>query len=161
MLGIRQGSQGAFAELFARYKDPVFAFFARRLVRKDRAEDLTQETFMAVLSAAKRYEPRASVRSYLFAIAFRILMAERRKSPDAEAALSQNLSSPAVDADESIWIRMALARLEDSEREILMLREYEQLSYTEIAEMLKLPVNTVRSRLFRSRMALRTMLQEA
>jgi RNA polymerase sigma-70 factor (ECF subfamily) len=148
-------------ELFARYKDPVYAFFARRLARKDRAEDLTQEAFLAVWGAAKRYEPRASVRSYLFAIAFRILMVERRKAREADAPVPADLSSPAPGAEESIWIRAALARLDDSEREVLMLREYEQLSYAEIAEMLKLPLNTVRSRLFRSREALRTMLQEA
>ncbi len=57
-----------------------------------------------------------------------------------------------------LWIRQALERLDESEREILMLREYEQLSYAEIAELLKLPVNTVRSRLFRSRMALKELL---
>lgn len=52
-------------------------------------------------------------------------------------------------------MREALAKLDASEREVLMLREYEQLSYPDIAELLRLPVNTVRSRLFRSRMALK------
>ena len=49
-------------------------------------------------------------------------------------------------------------RLEPLEREILMLREYEQLSYIEIAELLRIPVNTVRSRLFRARMAIKEQL---
>jgi RNA polymerase sigma-70 factor (ECF subfamily) len=52
-----------------------------------------------------------------------------------------------------------LGRLDPSEREILMLREYEQLSYSEIAEVLRIPVNTVRSRLFRSRLALKGHLE--
>ena len=56
-------------------------------------------------------------------------------------------------------MRQALEKLETGEREILMLREYEQLSYEEIAELLRLPVNTVRSRLFRSRMALKSFLE--
>ena len=51
-----------------------------------------------------------------------------------------------------------MAKLDASEREILMLREYEQLSYAEIADLLRLPVNTVRSRLFRARMALKNHL---
>lgn len=52
-----------------------------------------------------------------------------------------------------------MEKLELSEREILMLREYEQLSYAEIAELLELPINTVRSRLFRARMALKELLE--
>ena len=56
-------------------------------------------------------------------------------------------------------MRQALDRLDPNDREILMLREYEQLSYAEIAELLRIPVNTVRSRLFRSRMALKSYLE--
>jgi RNA polymerase sigma-70 factor (ECF subfamily) len=56
-------------------------------------------------------------------------------------------------------VRQALEKLDAGEREILMLREYEQLNYAEIAELLRLPVNTVRSRLFRSRMALKDFLE--
>jgi RNA polymerase sigma-70 factor (ECF subfamily) len=55
-------------------------------------------------------------------------------------------------------VRNALGHLEQSEREILMLREYEQLSYGEIAAVLRVPVNTVRSRLFRARAALKNQL---
>jgi RNA polymerase sigma-70 factor (ECF subfamily) len=52
-----------------------------------------------------------------------------------------------------------MQKLDAPEREILMLREYEQLSYSEIAELLRIPLNTVRSRLFRSRLALKTYLE--
>ncbi len=54
-----------------------------------------------------------------------------------------------MDAD--MWLRDAVNRLERMDREILLLREFEQLSYAEIAELLRLPLNTVRSRLFRAR----------
>lgn len=158
MLGVRAGSREAFEELFARFRDPIFGFFRRRVDGSAAAEDLTQETFLAVLRGAKRYEPRASVRTYLFAIAFRLLLAERRK-PRYQMDGVERSVIPAT--DQGIWIREALARLDESEREILMLREYEQLSYDEIATLLRVPVNTVRSRLFRSRMALRALLQEA
>jgi RNA polymerase sigma-70 factor (ECF subfamily) len=60
--------------------------------------------------------------------------------------------------DAGIWVRQALKHLRKDEREILMLREYEQLSYEEIAGLMRLPVNTVRSRLFRARMALKNQL---
>ena len=62
-------------------------------------------------------------------------------------------------SEEVLWVRQALEKLDAGEREILMLREYEQLNYAEIAELLRLPVNTVRSRLFRSRMALKSFLE--
>ena len=66
------------------------------------------------------------------------------------------------DAVENVlWIQQALEKLDPSEREILMLREYEQLTYAEIADLLRLPVNTVRSRLFRSRLALKQRLEPA
>jgi RNA polymerase sigma-70 factor (ECF subfamily) len=61
-----------------------------------------------------------------------------------------------MDAD--LWLRDAVNRLERMDREILLLREFEQLSYGEIAELLRLPLNTVRSRLFRARTALRELL---
>jgi RNA polymerase sigma-70 factor (ECF subfamily) len=154
------GSQQAFGELFARYRGPLYGFFRRRLNGDQRAEDLTQETFLAVIRASDRYEPRAQVRTYLYGIAMNLLAAERRKqfrdSPAGEIA-PEAATNDACDA--VLWIRQALGRLDNSEREILMLREYEQLSYAEIAKLLKLPVNTVRSRLFRSRMALRDYLQ--
>ena len=57
-------------------------------------------------------------------------------------------------------MREAIRKLEDMDREILLLREFEQLNYAEIAELLNLPVNTVRSRLFRARTALRELLSE-
>jgi RNA polymerase sigma factor (sigma-70 family) len=61
-----------------------------------------------------------------------------------------------MDAD--LWLRDAVNKLERVDREILLLREFEQLSYAEIAELLRLPLNTVRSRLFRARAALRELL---
>jgi RNA polymerase sigma-70 factor (ECF subfamily) len=63
------------------------------------------------------------------------------------------------DCDAALWVRRAVEKLDASEREILMLREYEQLSYSEIAQLLRIPVNTVRSRLFRARLALKIWLE--
>ena len=111
---------------------------------------------MAVLRATARYEPRALVRTYLYGIAFKLLAAERRK-------LARTLppSEPAVEdaSDDVLWVRRALEKLDPADREILMLREYEQLSYAEIAELLRLPLNTVRTRLVRSRLALKSYLE--
>jgi RNA polymerase sigma factor (sigma-70 family) len=163
MLEFQAGSRPAFDELFARYRDPLYGFFRRRLNSLERAEDLTQETFLVVIRASSRYEPRALVRTYLYGIALKLLAAERRKQfadPPPQSSSDRLPSEPTkTDASDLIlWVRQALQKLEDSEREIVMLREYEQLSYTEIADLLRIPVNTVRSRLFRSRAALKAFL---
>jgi RNA polymerase sigma-70 factor, ECF subfamily len=194
MMEFRGGSREAFAQLFARYRGPLYGFFRRRLTGspsgagrggdraggrgENRAEDLMQETFLAVIRATARYEPRALVRTYLYGIAMNLLAAERRKQfrdeqheqgrereygdrdkdNDKERPL-ENEPSSSVTPDAVLWIRQAMARLDDGDREILMLREYEQLSYAEIAELVRVPVNTVRSRLFRARMALRECLE--
>ena len=161
MLDFQRGSRAAFEELFARYREPVYGFFRRRVAAPERAEDLTQDTFLAMLRAAERYEPRATVRSYVFGIAFHLLSAERRDQARRKEVEPEREPAATPAADDCLWLRQALEKLEETEREILMLREYEQLSYAEIAKLLRLPVNTVRSRLFRSRMALKSLLQEA
>src|SRR5438445_13724847 len=79
MLAFRRGSREAFDDLFARYRDSLYGFFRRRLSTTARAEERTQDTFLAVLRATARYEPRSTVRSYLFGIAWNLLSAERRK----------------------------------------------------------------------------------
>jgi RNA polymerase sigma-70 factor, ECF subfamily len=159
MLQFQCGSVEAFEELFARYREPLFGFFRRRLNGCERAEDLTQETFLAVIRASSRYEPRALVRTYLYGIALNLLAAERRKQLRNSSVESG--TEAAIDAvpDEVLWVRQGLQKLDPPEREIIMLREYEQLSYAEIADLLHLPLNTVRSRLFRSRMALKACLE--
>ncbi len=80
VLEFQQGSREAFVELFERYREPVYGFFRRRLANPGRAEELAQECFLALLQNVKRYEPRASFRSYLFGIALHLVAAERRKA---------------------------------------------------------------------------------
>jgi len=160
MLEFQGGSRAAFEELFARYRKPLYGFFGRRLDNPGRAEDLTQETFLAVIRAVSRYEPRASVRTYLYGIALKLLAAERRRFLTSSSA-GQSAPEPKTDAtpDSVLWVRQAMQKLDARDREILMLREYEELSYADIADLLRIPVNTVRSRLFRSRLALKSYLE--
>ncbi|MGH9702981.1 MAG: RNA polymerase sigma factor [Candidatus Acidiferrales bacterium] len=159
MLAFQAGSQDAFTELFERYRQPVFGYFRRRLDDPTRAEDLAQETFVAVLRAAARYEPRALFRTYLYAIASRLLAAERRKSAAKPGENGDGSEVAATGGSEaSLFLRRAVEKLEPDFREALMLREYEELSYEEISQLLRIPVNTVRSRLFRARMALKQLL---
>jgi RNA polymerase sigma-70 factor, ECF subfamily len=162
MAAFSRGSTDAFGELFSRYKQPMFGFFRRRLRDPAQAEELTQETFLAVLRASSHYEPSATFRTYLYAIGFNVLRAHRRKAAfraifhGMEREDREPATRNTMDAD--LGLRDAVNRLERMDREILLLREFEQLSYAEIAELLGLPLNTVRSRLFRARTALRDLL---
>jgi RNA polymerase sigma-70 factor (ECF subfamily) len=165
MLAFSKGSAESFSELFLRYKQPIYGFFRRRTADPHHAEELSQETFLALLRAAARYEPRALFRTYLYAIAFKILRAHRQKAAFRATFFGQPKSIPdpaKQDATESgLWVRRAVEKLGGIDREILLLREFEQLSYAEIADLLELPLNTVRSRLFRARTALRNLLAPA
>ena len=107
MLEFQGGSRAAFEELFARYHKPLHAFFGRRLSNRERAEDLTQETFLAVIRAASRYEPRASVRTYLYGIALKLLAAERRKFLTSSTS-GQSATEPKTDGTPEcvLWVRL-------------------------------------------------------
>jgi RNA polymerase sigma-70 factor (ECF subfamily) len=163
MLAFAHGSQEAFTEPFGRYREPINGFFQRRMGDAARAEELTQDTFAAIVQSARRYQPKALFRTYLYAIALKILRSYHRKVAfratffGAPRPRVEPRVAPSLDA--SLWVREAVSRLDAVDREILLLREFEELSYIEIADVLKLPLNTVRSRLFRARMALRDRLE--
>jgi len=162
MSALAGGASHAFAELFARYKEPIYGYFRRRIVEPALAEDLTQDTFVALYRSASRYEPRALFRTYLYAIALKILRAHRRKTAFRSTFFMDSPANREPSATGNVetetLLRNALTKLDWNEREILMLREFEQLDYAEIAALLHLPINTVRSRLFRARIALRDVL---
>ena len=163
MVAFSRGSTDAFGELFSRYKQPVFGFFRRRVGDSAVADELTQETFLAILRASTRYEPSATFRTYLYAIAFNLLRANRRKTVframffRAESGDREPAGRSTIDT--VVLLRDAVSKLERVDREVLLLREFEELSYAEIAELLRVPLNTVRSRLFRARTALRDLLE--
>ena len=160
MAELRDGARGAFETLFARYREPIWRFFRRRAGDAGAAEELAQDTFVAVLEGARRYEHRGSFRSYLFGTAFNVLLSERRRAAKRPVAgIAIDPPSPDAPPDAAIWVRDALLTLDEAAREILMLREYEQLSYQEIADVRGVPVNTVRSQLFRAREAMKAALE--
>ena len=162
MVAFSRGSTDAFSTLFQRYKQPLFGFFRRRLTDPSQAEELTQETFLAVLRASSRYDARALFRTYLYAIGFKILRAHRRKATFRAMFHGDQPSGhePSIESTihSEVLLRESVGKLDGIDREILMLREFEQLSYAEIAELCSLPLNTVRSRLFRARIALHDLL---
>jgi RNA polymerase sigma-70 factor (ECF subfamily) len=161
MLEFKRGSKAAFEELFSRYRNPVYGYFRRCLNHSSRAEELAQETFVIIIRGAERYETTARFRTYVFGIALKQLWSERRREL-REARAAEESAEPELTPDPTngLWIRDALSRMDADHREVLMLREYEQLSYEDIAELLDIPLNTVRSRLFRARSEVRILLDE-
>src|SRR5690349_5379190 len=125
MLAFQNGSREAFEEIFARYRGPIRGFFARRLNSPERAEDLLQQTFLAVIDGAPRYVPKAMLRTWLYGIAMKQASAERRREARSMSVSLSGIDPASSDReDDRVSIRQALERLEIQEREILMLREY-------------------------------------
>ena len=122
---MRRGSRRAFATLFERYRQPIWQFFRRRTPRADVAEELAQDTFVSILERPDGFEQRGTFRSYLFSTAYHVLLAHRRKaSHRATDPLDVDPADASLaDPDDGIWVRKALAQLDEEDREILMLRE--------------------------------------
>lgn len=158
MLAFKGGEALAFGELFARYKNSIYGYVRRRVDNPGRAEEITQDVFLALVQHRNGYEVRASFRTYLYRIALNRVVAEHRKKKESE--LLPDNPGVAAGGDPGVvqQVREALAQLEPEQREIVLLREYQGLSYQEIAEVLRVPVGTVRSRLFRAKLALRDLL---
>ena len=161
MIEVRNGSRAAFETLFERYREPVWRFFRRRTADAGRAEELAQDTFVAILQGARRYEPRGPFRSFLFGTAYNVLQADRRKAAfRATQPLDTDPSFDEADPASGIWVRQAMATLNDGDREVLMLRFFEEMDYEEIARVTSSAVGTVRSRIHYAKRALRNAFDQ-
>jgi len=178
----RKGSEAAYRELLARYERPVFSLIFRMVRDRETAEDLSQETFVKVLNNLDRYSPEFKFSSWLFKIANNLTIDHLRRrrvdtisiegAPDAVTSESARATSIAVvSQDESpleelesrelgTAIERAIARLRPEYRACIMLRHVEDRSYEEIAEIVKLPLGTVKTYIHRARHELRAALEE-
>jgi RNA polymerase sigma-70 factor (ECF subfamily) len=156
MQAFKRGEGPAFRELFDRYKNPIYGFVRRRVNDPGRAEEITQDIFLALVQHRNGYEVRSSFRTYLYRIALNRVASEHRKpNPVTEAE-----PEPTAGGNPGIvqQVRQALDKLEPEQKQVVMLREYEGLSYQEIAKVMSIPIGTVRSKLFRAKLVLRELL---
>lgn len=172
MLQVRAGSREAAGMLVRRNVDRV-ARFIGRIVRDDKhVEDITQEVFLQVLASAHRYEPTARFSTWLYRIAMNAALdhlahpyQRRRREPKDEhmkelAGESREEPQQAASlAELRRQIQSAVAALPVNQRVALTLFQFEDLSYEQIAVVMDLSVEGVRSLLARARRALRTALQ--
>ena len=164
------GDEQAFSRLVERHHAGLTRFVARHLgSRRGWADDVTQDVFVKVYRAARQFEGRSSVRTWLFGIAFNVcrdyVRRERRDHAGDEvlAAIPGGSLDPLQRLERierAALVRAAAGRLTPSQRLMLRLREREDMSYEEIAALLGVPLGTVRSRLHNARAALARALME-
>ncbi len=159
-----RGNGDAFGELVRLHQDRLFTAMVHVVGCPAEAEDVVQETFIRAYRKLDRFRGQANFYTWLYRIAFNRFVDRRRtqrptRSLDAEmhqleqraTSEEQSPSRPLELQEQNLRVRQALAKLSESDRAILILREFEECDYTTIAEMLGLKVGTVRSRLHRAR----------
>jgi len=167
----QRGDDPAWRALIARFQRPVHALIWRLLAgrARHRVEDLTQETFVRVLCALPGFDPSgpASLSTWVLTIATRLTLNELRRPEalDAGGPASAEHADRAEAADHAAERRQlgaaiaaCVAALPEPQRVVLVLREYHDLDYDDIARILELELGTVKSRLARARSTLRDAL---
>ena len=154
------GNMGAFAELVRRHRSRVLRTAAGVVGSVEEAEDVAQQAFIKVWNALPDYDPSGSFSAWLYRIAVNTALDAVRARRDhlsldaVQVTGQESVEDDALRRDELERVRRAIAELPEASRTALVLREYEQLSYKEIAEVLSIPIGTVMSRLSYARQAL-------
>ena len=148
------------ARLFERHHLGVFRYFRAATRSTSRAEDLTQEVFLRVVRALPRYRAEEREESWIFTIARNALLNERRARARsvAVADLEEGDRPTRVPVIGRIDLARALLRLDPLDRDVFLLREVGGLTYDEAAQACEITPNAVRSRIYRTRLALRSAL---
>lgn len=174
-----RGRTEVFSVLVDRYQDRIYALVSRMISDRELIRDLAQETFLLAFRGLGGFQRDASFTTWLYRIAINVCQSERRRrqrqqrvgalgvgeSGDEEndSREFEDASPQPVDALEARerqeLLADALASLDEEQREIVVLRDFQGLSYDEIAEVLECPIGTVRSRLFRARSEIRRRLE--
>lgn len=175
-----RGSEKAFRQLLRQYERPVFSLIYRMVRDRELAEDLSQEAFIRTFNAIGSYNPGYKFSSWIFKIAHNLTIDHLRRkridtisihgspdavTPDEQARTSVVLESTTERPDayaENIelggQIEAAIGRLRPEYRAVTLLRHVEGYSYQEIADILELPLGTVKTYIHRARLELKAAL---
>ena len=156
----RNGDEFAFVALYDRYKGPVYGYCAKMLLDRTAAEDMLQETFARAYEHRERLLSSTSFKAWVFTIARNQCLNALRKR-GREVAFADDAPEPPapgptpfanlLKSEQAALVDRTLAGLSPSYREVVVLREYQNLSYDEIAAVTRTTVSSVKSRLFKAR----------
>jgi RNA polymerase sigma-70 factor, ECF subfamily len=172
-----RGSEAAFATLVDRYRMRVINLVCRFITDRDRAQEIAQEVFLRVFIHRERYRPSGKFSTWLYTIAVNLAKNEIRRRVRSRGTISLDALLEAT-GDSSRFVTdhgprpdrrlhqreiqekvdHAIAELPEKYREVILLRDVQQLSYEEIEEVLRIPGGTVRSRINRARASLQERL---
>jgi RNA polymerase sigma-70 factor, ECF subfamily len=177
----RTGRETAFRELIGRYQRPVFSLIYRIVRDRERAEDLAQDTFIKVLNALGRYDPSYKFSSWIFKIAHNTALDQLRKkqpetlsldgSPHARTSVEAAASAVTPASDEQTpeeytlnrelgsEIERALGELRTEYRTAIVLVHVEGRPYEEVAQIMDVPLGTVKTYIHRGRNELKKQLE--
>lgn len=175
---LRAGSEQAFASLLATFERPIYNFLYRLLESPDDAPDVTQEVFLKVFRNIREFRGECSLKTWLYRITVneasnrrRWFARHRRRETSLEERENGSPSAADLLADtqedqyEQLLrrermqaVERALAQIQEMFRVAVVMRDIEGLSYDDIAEILQVPVGTVKSRILRGREALKQKL---
>jgi RNA polymerase sigma-70 factor (ECF subfamily) len=156
--------------LYGRYQVRLFRFLVRLVRNEAVAEELTNETFLEIWRTAERFESRSSPSTWMFAIARNKALSLLRKRSEAELdddaamLIEDDSDTPEVAAqkgDKAALIRACLARLSTNHREVVELVYYHDKSIKEVSDIVGIPENTVKTRMFHARKKLSELMAEA
>lgn len=184
MLAVQQDDASAFEELMLRYQARVLSLLRHLIGDRDIAEDLTQEVFLRVFRARKNYKPGAKFSTWLFTIANNVALnalRTRKRRPEVQLGVARNdatRSDPLMLAEDTIlassgtiparrldrlemkqMVQLAVEALSDRQRMAVLLHKFEGMSYIDIAQVMEMTPQGVKSLLCRARMNLRDLLQ--
>lgn len=179
----RDGDEEAFRTLAQRFQRPLVNFFYRLTWDRFTAEDYAQEVFARIVRARARYRPRAKFRTWLFRIAKNYWIDRYREGKNAPRmssldqpigqdqgkplTLEDTVEGPSPRPDDEVRrkeigeaVKEAVKRLSEEQRLVFVLSENQGLKYAEIAEVLEIPVGTVKSRMHSAMHRLRELLRD-
>jgi RNA polymerase sigma-70 factor, ECF subfamily len=166
----------AFGQLVDAYQNRIFGFVRRMVPNPEEAADVTQEVFIRAFQNFARFDARSSVRTWLFRIAYHLCVDRARKADRTPTQVT--LSAPAGEEDDfdvadTRWqpdqlvlddelmtlVEDGIRSMSEKLRSVLLLHDREDMAYEEIAQMLDIPVGTVKSRLFLARSHLQQVVR--
>ena len=172
VLASQAGDQDAFALLVQRHQRRVFNLVFRMLQQYEEANEVTQETFFAAWQGLAGFRGNALFSTWLYRIAYNCALKqiEQRKRDNALQAAIQAEQAELTDSDERVgtqleirdrqkFVREHLSTLPAKYRIVLILRHLQEMSYEEMAEILMLPIGTIKTHLFRARNLLKERLE--